>query len=101
MRIKKGNLRDKEARTYYGLQSMVRQGILQHCAVALDSSLNIAKNNNKKQHAIDRSDSIFCVFFMNIGKEVLGETRAGKKKIEYINLNLCILNKNLTRQWNG
>ena len=83
MRIKKESLRDKETRIYYGLQSMMRQEILQDCVVALDSSLNTAKNSNEKQQVIDRSDKIFCDFFLNIGKEVLGETRAGKKKIEY------------------
>ena len=34
----------------------------------------------------NKSDVIFCNFLLNIGKYVLGETRAGKRKIEYIPL---------------
>lgn len=83
MRIKKENLRDKDTRLVFGLQSMLRESILQDCLVELENSLNNAANANERQQAVDISDRTFCDFFLNLGKEILGETRAGKKKIKY------------------
>jgi hypothetical protein len=83
MRIKKEELRDKETRLYFGLQSMSRRHLLQDCTDELERSINAARNANDKQQAIDISDKTFCNFFLNLGKDILGETRAGKRKIEY------------------
>lgn len=83
MRIKKEQLRDKETRLYYGLQSMLRQQLVQDCTTDLVQSLIAARNSNEKQQAIDISDKEFCNFLLNLGKDVLGETRSGKTKIIY------------------
>jgi len=83
MRIKKEQLRDKETRLYYGLQSMIRQQILQECTMILEQSISAARNSNERQQAIDKSDKEFCNFLLNLGKDVLGETRSGKTKIVY------------------
>ena len=55
MRLKKENLRDKDTRTHFGLQSMMRQKILQDCLVELDYSLRNSRNSNERQQAIDKS----------------------------------------------
>jgi hypothetical protein len=83
MRIKKEQLRDKETRLYYGLQSMIRQPILRDCTTVLVNSIAAASNANETQQAVDISDKKFCDFFLNLGKDILGETRSGKKQIKY------------------
>lgn len=83
MRIKKEKLRDKDIRIQFGLESMRTQNALIDCLNELEHTLTSQNSTNLKQQAIDRADKTFNEFFLGLGKRVLGETRAGKKKIEY------------------
>lgn len=98
MRIKKENLRDKDVRTFYGLECRRKNTTLLNYVEELESNLRIAQNNNDRQQAIDRSDKDICAFFLNMGKEILGETCAGKRKITYKPLSSETLDRLYTLQ---
>lgn len=85
MRIKKEALRNKETRLHFGVESRSRHPILMQCVENLEISLSspTSKNTNEKQRLVDESDKMFCKFFTDIGKRILGETRSGKRQLEY------------------
>ena len=87
MRIKREALRDRETRTNFGYESMLRNGVLTDAISALTTELSTEGISiNAKQQALDSSDKKFRDFFLGLGKRILGQTRAGKRPLEYIPL---------------
>jgi len=85
MRIKKEALRDKDIRLQFGIESRARHEVLTQFVEIVENLLNNSTNlsSNDKQRLVDESDKNFCSFFTDLGKRILGETRSGKRPMEY------------------
>ena len=83
IRVKKENLRDKDTRIHYGFESMRTQETLRESLNALEDLLSTGIGINEQQQAIDMTDKSFGEYFLHLGKRILGETRAGKRKTQY------------------
>jgi hypothetical protein len=93
MRIKKELLRDKEISLQFGLVSQMRHESLIQVIENVENLLTnpVAVNHNYNQRIVDESDKFICNFFTDIGKRVLGETRSGKRPLEYLPLQSDLL----------
>lgn len=83
MRIMKEKLQDREMRLQYALESMRSHNVLQGCIEEMESPSMHEKSINAQQQVIDSSDRIIRDFFLNLGKRVLGETTAGRRRQKY------------------
>ncbi len=100
MRIKKELLRDREISLQFGLESRTRHEALIQVIENVENLLTnpVASNHNYNQRIVDESDKCICNFFTDIGKRVLGETRSGKRPLEYLPLQSDLLDALYSQQ---
>lgn len=77
-RIRFEQLRDEEVRTLYAEESEKKIHLL-------DAAIEQFDRGNRHE-ASDKVDKLFCKYFIDIGKKILGTKKAGKRAQEYVPL---------------